>query len=108
MQAYLVAKLVKGYVLIISSGHEYRLLLERVESCCGACGACSDGVVYKCNSVEYPHLLEAVLDAGKALCYGYADVIVNISVRRGKSRHIVFKIMRSGQLDIVGSHDLII
>lgn len=43
MQTYLVAKLVEGYVLIISSGYEYRLLLERVKSGCGACGACSDG-----------------------------------------------------------------
>ena len=74
MQAYLVAKLVKRYMLIISSGYEYRLLLECVKSCRGACGACSDGVVYKSNSVEYPHLL---------------------------------KIMRSGQLDIVGSHELL-
>ena len=65
MQTYLVAKLVEGYVLIISSGYEYRLLLERVKSGCGACGACSDGVVYKCKNGVYPPPREAVLDARK-------------------------------------------
>ena len=46
-----------------------------------------------------------MLNSRKALGYRYACVIINIAVCRCKSGHVVFEIVRSRKLYIIGRHD---
>ena len=46
-----------------------------------------------------------MLNSGKALGYRYACVIINIAVCRCKSGHVVFEIVRSRKLYIIGRHN---
>ena len=104
MQTYLVAEFVKRYVLVIATGNKYRLCFKCVQAGCRSCGACADGIVNKSNSVQHPHLFKAMLNSRKAFGYRYACVIINIAACRRESGHVVFKIVRSGKLNIVGRH----
>ena len=70
-------------------------------------GARGDGIVDERDAVELADALHAVRHTGEGVRDLNARRITNQTVGRGKGRHIVFHVVRTGDADLVSIQDLL-
>ena len=93
-------------MLIVAARNKDGLRFQSVKTCGRAAGTRAYRVVYIGDAVFYAHLLQTMLNTGKLLCDPDAGLIRDEPISRSKGCHVVFKIVRAGELNVIGAHEL--